>query len=197
MASESVVPGRAPAVAGEAENARFGIVLFVVAEIMFFGALVGMYIVLRLGASTWKPPGFPELALGIPLSNTAVLVLSGVFIILASRAIRREDPVGLVSWLYLTLFCGVLFAAVQYFEFVRLLAEELPIQNIFGTVFYTMAGLHALHVVGGALLLSYVIVRAVRGKYHQYQRIGIDLALYYWLLVVVVWMFFFVILYIL
>ena len=197
MASESVVPGRAPAVAGEAENARFGIVLFVVAEIMFFGALVGMYIVLRLGASTWKPPDFPELALGIPLSNTAVLVLSGVFIILASRAIRREDPVGLVSWLYLTLFCGVLFAAVQYFEFVRLLAEELPIQNIFGTVFYTMAGLHALHVVGGVLLLSYVIVRAVRGKYHQYQRIGIDLALYYWLLVVVVWMFFFVILYLL
>ena len=60
-----------------------------------------------------------------------------------------------------------------------------------------MAGLHTLHVVGGVLLLSYVIVRAVRGKYHQYQRIGIDLALYYWLLVVVVWMFFFVILYLL
>ena len=197
MASESVVPGRASAVAGEVENARFGIVLFVVAEIMFFGALVGMYIVLRLGASTWKPPGFRELALGIPLSNMAVLVLSGVFIILASRAIRREDPVGLVSWLCLTLFCGVIFAAVQYFEFVRLLAEELPIENIFGTVFYTMAGLHALHVVGGVLLLSYVIVRAVRGKYHQYQRIGIDLALYYWLLVVVVWVFFFVILYLL
>ena len=195
MASESAVPGRAPAVAGEVENARFGIVLFVVAEIMFFGALVGMYIVLRLGASTWKPPGFPELALGIPLSNMAVLVLSGVFIILASRAIRREDPVGLVSCL--TLFCGALFAAVQYFEFARLLAEELPIQNIFGTVFYTMAGLHALHVVGGVLLLSYVIVRAVRGKYHQHQRIGIDLALYYWLLVVVVWVFFFVILYLL
>ena len=197
MVGESVVSKGAPGSTDDSGNARFAINLFIVAEIMFFGALVGMYIVLRLGASTWKPPGFPELALGIPLSNMAVLVLSGVFIILASRAIRREDPVGLVSWLYLTLFCGVLFAAVQYFEFVRLLAEELPIQDIFGTVFYTMAGLHALHVVGGVLLLSYVIVRAVRGKYHQYQRIGIDLALYYWLLVVVVWVFFFVILYLL
>ena len=88
-------------------------------------------------------------------------------------------------------------AGLPTHEDLRLLAEGLPIQNIFGTVFYTMAGLHALHVVGGALLLSYVIVRAVRGKYHQYQRIGIDLALYYWLLVVVVWVFFFVILYLL
>ena len=197
MASEPVVSNGAPGAVSEAETARLGIVLFVVAEIMFFGALVGMYIVLRLGSRTWKPEGFPEFSLGLPLSNTGVLVLSGIFIILASRAIRREDPVGLVSWLCLTLFCGVLFAAVQYFEFVRLLGEELPVQNIFGTVFYSMAGLHTLHVVGGVLLLSYVIVQAVRGKYHQYRRVGIDLVLYYWLLVVVVWVFFFVILYLL
>ena len=178
-------------------NARFAINLFIVAEIMFFGALVGMYIVLRLGAKTWKPEGFSELAMGLPLSNMVVLVLSGFFILLASRAIRREDPIGLVSWLCLTLVSGVVFAGIQLLEFSRLIAQELPVQNIFGTVFYSMAGLHGLHVVGGVFLLSYVIIQAIRGKYHQYKRIGVDLALYYWLMVVLVWVFFFGILYIL
>lgn len=181
----------------EAENARFGMFLFVVAEIMFFGALVGMYIVLRFSAESWKPPGFSEMALGVPLSNSAVLVLSGFFIVLASRAIRKGDRIGLVSWLCLTLFCGALFAAVQYLEFNRLLEEGLLVENIFGTVFYSMAGLHALHVVGGVVLLSYVIIRAICGKYDQERRVGVDLALYYWLMVVLVWVFFFVILYIL
>ena len=78
-----------------------------------------------------------------------------------------------------------------------MIAQELLVQNIFGTVFYSLAGLHGLHVVGGVLLLSYVIIQAIRGKYHQYRRIGVDLALYYWLMVVLGWVFFFGILYIL
>jgi len=197
MAGESVESRRAPGSTDESGNAKFAINLFIVAEIMFFGALVGMYIVLRLGAKSWKPEGFSEQGMGLPLGNMALLVLSGFFILLASRAIRREDPVGLVSWLCLTLVSGAVFAGIQLLEFSRLIAQELPAQNIFGTVFYSMAGLHGLHVVGGVLLLSYVIIQAIRGKYHEHRRIGVDLALYYWLMVVLVWVFFFGILYIL
>ena len=197
MAGESVESRRAPGSTDESGNARFAINLFIVAEIMFFGALVGMYIVLRLGAKSWKPEGFPEQGMGLPLGNMALLVLSGFFILLASRAIRREDPIGLVSWLCLTLVSGAVFAGIQLLEFSRLIAQELPAQNIFGTVFYSMAGLHGLHVVGGVLLLSYVIIQAIRGKYHEHRRIGVDLVLYYWLMVVLVWVFFFGILYIL
>lgn len=197
MAGESVESRRAPGSTDESGNAKFAINLFIVAEIMFFGALVGMYIVLRLGAKSWKPEGFPEQGMGLPLGNMALLVLSGFFILLASRAIRREDPIGLVSWLCLTLVSGAVFAGIQLLEFSRLIAQELPAQNIFGTVFYSMAGLHGLHVVGGVLLLSYVIIQAIRGKYHEHRRIGVDLALYYWLMVVLVWVFFFGILYIL
>ena len=198
MASElAVSESGTPEVTLEAENARFAIVLLLVAEIMFFGALVGMYIVLRFSAENWKPPLFAETALGIPLVNTGVLVLSGFFMLLGSRAVRGEGRLGLVCWLCLTLLCGAVFAAVQYLEFSRLLEEGLALNNIFGTVFYTMAGLHALHVAGGVLLLSYVICRAIGGKYRPGRRIGVDLALYYWLMVVLVWIFFFVILYIL
>ena len=197
MVGESVVSKGVPGSTDDSGNARFAINLFIVAEIMFFGALVGMYIVLRLGARAWKPEGFSELAMGLPLSNLAVLVLSGFFILLASRALRREDPIGLVSWLGLTLVSGAVFAGIQLREFSRLIAQELPVQNIFGTVFYSMAGLHGLHVVGGVFLLSYVIIQAIRGKYHQHRRIGVDLALYYWLMVVLVWVFFFGIHYIL
>ena len=197
MAGESVELRRAPGSTDESGNAKFAINLFIVAEIMFFGALVGMYIVLRLGAKSWKPEGFSEQGMGLPLGNLALLVLSGFFILLASRAIRREDPIGLVSWLCLTLVSGAVFAGIQLLEFSRLIAQELPAQNIFGTVFYSMAGLHGLHVVGGVLLLSYVIIQAIRGKYHEHRRIGVDLVLYYWLMVVLVWVFFFGILYIL
>ena len=197
MVGESAVSKGAPGSTDDSGNARFAINLFIVAEIMFFGALVGMYIVLRLGAKSWKPEGFPEQGMGLPLGNMALLVLSGFFILLASRAIRREDLVGLVSWLCLTLVSGAVFAGIQLLEFSRLIAQELPAQNIFGTVFYSMAGLHGLHVVGGVFLLSYVIIQAIRGKYHQHRRIGVDLALYYWLMVVLVWVFFFGILYIL
>ncbi len=197
MAGESVESRRAPGSTDESGNARFAINLFIVAEIMFFGALVGMYIVLRLGAKSWKPEGFSEQGMGLPLGNLGLLVLSGFFILLASRAIRREDPIGLVSWLCLTLVSGAVFAGIQLLEFSRLIAQELPAQNIFGTVFYSMAGLHGLHVVGGVLLLSYVIIQAIRGKYHEHRRIGVDLVLYYWLMVVLVWVFFFGILYIL
>lgn len=197
MAGESIESRRAPGLTDESGNAKFAINLFIVAEIMFFGALVGMYIVLRLGAKSWKPEGFSEQGMGLPLGNMALLVLSGFFILLASRAIRREDPIGLVSWLCLTLVSGAVFAGIQLLEFSRLIAQELPAQNIFGTVFYSMAGLHGLHVVGGVLLLSYVIIQAIRGKYHEHRRIGVDLVLYYWLMVVLVWVFFFGILYIL
>ena len=197
MVGESVVSKGAPGSTDDSGNARFAINLFIVAEIMFFGALVGMYIVLRLGAKSWKPEGFSEQGMGLPLGNMALLVLSGFFILLASRAIRREDPIGLVSWLCLTLVSGAVFAGIQLLEFSRLIAQELPAQNIFGTVFYSMAGLHGLHVVGGVLLLSYVIIQAIRGKYHEHRRIGVDLVLYYWLMVVLVWVFFFGILYIL
>ena len=117
--------------------------------------------------------------------------------LLGSRAVREEGRLRLVCWLCLTLLCGAIFAAVQYFEFSRLLEEGLELKNIFGTVFYTMAGLHALHVAGGVLLLSYVIMGAIGGKYSPERRIGVDLVLYYWLMVVLVWIFFFVILYIL
>ena len=198
MASElAVSESGTPEVTLEAENARFAIVLLLVAEIMFFGALVGMYIVLRFSSENWKPPFFAETALGIPLANTGVLVLSGFFMLLGSRAVRGEGRLRLVCWLCLTLLCGTIFAAIQYLEFSRLLEEGLAPKNIFGTVFYTMAGLHALHVAGGVLLLIYVISRAIGGKYHPDRRIGVDLALYYWLMVVLVWIFFFVILYIL
>ena len=58
MAGESVELRRAPGLTDDSGNARFAINLFIVAEIMFFGALVGMYIVRRLGAKTWRPEGY-------------------------------------------------------------------------------------------------------------------------------------------
>ena len=180
-------------------NARFAIWLFVIAEVMFFAALVAAYIVLRFGSSSWKPEGFPQLALGLPLLNTIVLTVSGLFLYLGSRSLSREDPLGLVGYVAITLVSGAGFVTGQVVEFRRLLAAELPMKegDMFGNMFYAMAGLHAAHVAGGVLLLLFVLLRAIRGKYHQYRRAAVDLACCYWGLVVIVWIFFFLILYVL
>jgi len=169
----------------------------VIAEIMFFAAIVAAYVVLRFSAREWKPESFPDLAFGVPLANTVVLTVSGLFVFLGSRAIRREDPGGLIAWFLLTWVSGAAFVAGQIYEGKRLLAQELPISSgTFGNLFYAMVGLHALHVAGGVLLLSYVLFQAIRGKYHQYKRAAVDLTVCYWGLVIVVWIFFFLILYV-
>jgi cytochrome c oxidase subunit 3 len=185
-----------PRASRDPSTARFAARLFIIAEVMFFAALVAVYIVLKFTAKVWRPAGFPALATGLPLANTVVLVASGAFLGLGSRAIRREDPWGLAAYVALALATGAAFVAVQVLEFRRLMAAELPLAgNVFGGVFYAMAGLHALHVAGGLLLLAYVLVQAIRGRFHQYRRAALDLACYYWALVVGVWIFFFLILY--
>jgi cytochrome c oxidase subunit 3 len=179
-------------------NARFAIGLFLIAEVMFFAGLVAAYIVLRFASTSWRPEDFPQLALGLPLVNTVVLTVSALFLYLGSRSLNRENPRGLVLGVAITLVAGTAFVIGQVVEFGRLLAADLPMQegDMFGNMFYAMAGLHAAHVAGGVLLLLFVLLRAIRGKYHQYRRGAVDLACCYWGLVVVVWIFFFLILYV-
>jgi cytochrome c oxidase subunit 3 len=182
---------------GALGNEKFAMVLFLIAEVMLFAALVAAYIVLRLGAKVWKPENFPPLQLGLPLSSTALLCLSAAFLAAGVRSIRRDDAGGLKVYLALTLLSGLTFIGVQWAEFVRLFALGLPMNNLFGSVFYTVVGVHVVHVLGGVVLLSAVLVKAAMGRYHQYRSLGVELASYYWYFVVLVWLFLFAILYLL
>ena len=163
---------------------------------MFFVGIVGSYIVLRFGASEWKPQELRELATGMPVFNTGLLVLSALFMYLGVRAIHRDDPYNLRVYVGITALYGMTFVGVQVYEFVRL-QGLVPLEgNVFGSIFYTAAGLHGLHVLGGVVLLGVVLAKAWRGRYHKYRCAGVELASYYWYFVVLVWVFLFLVLYV-
>lgn len=177
-------------------NETFGMILFLVAEVMFFAGLVSAYIVLRLGAVRWHPAGLPPLVNWLSLSNVGILTASAGTMFLAVRAVRRDDPDGLKMHALATLLLGAAFLGVQAFEHVRLLQIVRSDGNIFGSIFYWVGWMHGAHVLGGLVLLATVFRRAIQGRYNRYRSTGVWLAALYWWFVVLVWGFLFVALYV-
>jgi cytochrome c oxidase subunit 3 len=171
--------------------------LFIVAEVMFFAALVSAYVVSRTSAGAWRPEDLPTLVTPLSVGNSVVLAASGVSMLLALLAVRRDDPMGLNLYLAITCALGLAFTGIQAFEFLRLLRIVPLGGSAFGNCFYVLGGVHALHVLGGVAFLSIVLANAVRGKYHRYRATGVLLASFYWWFVVIVWAFLFVALYVL
>ena len=171
-------------------------ILFLLVEVMFFAALVNAYIVLRVGADQWRPPNLPSLVSTLSVSNTVVLCVSGVSILLANFSVRRDDPGGLRLYLWITIALGTTFLGLQVSDFYRLLhRQQIPLEgNVFGSVFYTLSGLHGIHVLGGVIFLGYVV--ANRRKYHRYRAHGVLASTMYWYFVIAVWIFLFFALYV-
>ena len=173
------------------KNETFGMYIFLLAEVMFFAALASVYTVSRLGAVVWITAGVTKLA----VANLVLLLVSGVVLWLGTRAIRREDPVGLRVHIVLTMVLGAAFLGAQVFEFAKRSAE-IPIDTIYGSVFYVFSGLHGVHVLGGLILLACILKRGLEGKYNRYSHTGVVLASLYWYFVVIVWVFLFLALYV-
>ncbi len=173
-----------------------GMALFLIAETMFFAALVAAYIVLRLASPTWRPEVLAEMISPLVLGNSAVLFVSSATMFLSQRSVRRDNPSAAKLWMALTLALGLMFVGGQALEFSRLLKLVPFTGNNFGSVFYTLAGLHGLHVAGGVVFLTAIFVRLLRGRYHAYQRLGVRMAAAYWHYVALVWVFLFLALYV-
>jgi cytochrome c oxidase subunit 3 len=178
-------------------NEAFGMALFIVAEVMFFAAFVSTYVVSRTSAGRWKPDDVESLVTPLSVGNSLVLAASGISMLLALLAIRRDDPGGLKLYLAITCVLGLAFAGIQAFEIRRLLGIVPIGGSAFGNCFYVLGGVHFLHVLGGVVFLAIVLLNAARGKYHRYRAMGVLLASFYWWFVVIVWGFLFVALYVL
>ncbi len=92
---------------------------------MFFAGLLSAFLILRAGASGWPPPGQPRLPVAVTGANTFILLLSGVTVYLALRAIRAGDAKGMRRWLLSTALLGAVFLTVQGSEWVRLVRYGL------------------------------------------------------------------------
>lgn len=169
-------------------NAWLGVLMFLGAEAMFFAGLMGAYIVFRVGAAVWPPPFQPRLPVGVTGVNTIFLLASAVTIHAALRSARRGDRARLLRRLGLTALLGTIFLAVQGYEWLRLIRFGLTVSSsVYGGLFYTLIGFHALHVFGALIWLLVVYILAWRGRYSRNRYLGVQTCAMYWTFVVALW----------
>jgi len=189
---------RAPVASAPASNtnAIVGVLVLIGAEIMFFGGLVTAFIVLRAGSAWWPPPGQPRLPIGVTGVNSLVLLASGLTMYRALRAVRDDNRQGLLRWTAITALLGAAFLSVQGFEWFRLVHYGLHASaSLYGALFYTIVGAHALHVAGGLTALLIVIAHAANHRYGARSHGGVEGCWAFWSFVVALWPLLYVLVY--
>jgi len=180
-------------------NPKLGIWLFLASEVMLFGSLFSSYALLRTGAPSWP---VQSTIVSVPLAtlNTLILISSSVTMVMAwsSLTARRVDRFRL--YLGMTLLLGAAFLGVKGVEYGDKLSHGLlPATNNFLGLYFTMTGLHALHVIGGMVVNAYLLWPGLRMWRTEPVRFTnrVEVAGIYWHFVDVVWIFLFPVLYLL
>ena len=133
-------------------NAKMGIWLFLASEVMLFGALFSSYILLRIGAVDW-PHGSTLLSVPIGTFNTIVLITSSVTMVFAWASLKEENLARFKLFLGLTILLALTFLVVKGFEYNAKFSHHLfPRTSTYMAIYFTMTGLHAIHVIGGIFL---------------------------------------------
>jgi cytochrome c oxidase subunit 3 len=186
--------GRGPDEGGEGDGgfergsrARLGLALAIFGMSTLFAAFLIAYLLLRRNAAVWPPPGAPIPPRGLWTSTLVLLASSATFAI-AVRAAREGSPVALSRALAWTLALGVLFLAVQAVLWREvLLGGRFAFSDAYGTIFYSLTGLHAAHVIGGLLFLARVSARARREPASMRTLLSVRLCATYWHFMDAVW----------
>jgi cytochrome c oxidase subunit 3 len=165
---------------------KVGILALILTEAAFFSIFVVAYI-FYIGKSLSGP--FPKDVLSPPIVNTICLLSSSVTIVLAVRALRANSIRTFGIWWLVTLALGVEFLAGTGLEWHRLIyRESLTIStNLFGTTYYSLVGLHALHVIIGLLLILIVMIFTALGYMDRRHIERTDVLSWYWHFVDAVW----------
>jgi len=179
-------------------NAMLAIVMLIGAEMMLFSGLIGAFLVFRLQAAFWPPPGLPQLPIAVTTLNTLVLLGSAATMYLAVRAVHQSRQRLMRRWLTVTALLGAAFLSIQGSEWVRLVSHGLRLSSgVYGATFYTLIGCHAAHVTAAVIWLLFVLGAAMRGRYNARNASGIEVAAVYWYFVCAVWPLLFVLVYLL
>ena len=169
-------------------SARLALLIVIAFELMLFSGLIGSFLVYRLAAVFWPPPGLPRLPVQVTWANTFVLLSSAVTMTLALRAVHDNRRRMLRRWLGVTAALGATFLGVQGTEWVRLVSHGLHLSSgVYGGTFYVLIGCHGLHVLAGFLWLVGVFVIAIRGGYNARNCAGVELCAIYWYFVCAIW----------
>jgi cytochrome c oxidase subunit 3 len=187
---------------------RYGMILFIASEVMFFVAWFWAYFDASLftgeaiqysrveaTGGVWPPHGIDTFdPWHLPLLNTLILLTSGTTVTWAHHALIHNDRNGLKWGLIATVVLGLLFTSVQAFEYAH--ADFSYGGNIYGATFFMATGFHGAHVIIGTIFLLVCLLRAFAGHFKPEQHFGFEAAAWYWHFVDVVWLFLFACIYV-
>ena len=187
---------------------RYGMILFIASEVMFFVAWFWAYFdaslftgeaiqYSRVAATggVWPPKGIDTFdPWHLPLLNTLILLTSGTTVTWAHHALLHNDRNGLKWGLITTVVLGLLFTCVQVFEYSH--ADFSYGGNIYGATFFMATGFHGAHVIIGTIFLLVCLFRALAGHFKPDHHFGFEAAAWYWHFVDVVWLFLFACIYV-
>ncbi|MDQ7054386.1 MAG: cytochrome c oxidase subunit 3 family protein [candidate division KSB1 bacterium] len=190
------------------ESAKLGMWVFLLTEILLFGGLFCAYAIYR----AWYPEMFhnahKHLDVVLGSINTVVLILSSVTVALAIHAIQHNKRKQTILFLTITLLFAATFLVIKYFEyshkihlgmlpgkFYTYTGIEGTNPHIFFTVYFTMTGLHGLHVLAGMIVIGWILIRTIKGHFHSEYYTPVENAGLYWHLVDLIWIYLFPLLY--
>lgn len=196
---------------------RYGMILFIASEVMFFvawfwmffeGALfpearvVGTIPEVAEAWATWPPKGVETLdPWHLPLINTMILLLSGTTVTWAHHALQEGNRKHAEWGLIATVALGVIFTCIQVYEYYHILHSEYfnfggSEYGYYGSTFFMATGFHGAHVLIGTIFLIVCLVRLMRGGFTPQKHFGFEAAAWYWHFVDVVWLFLFAFVYV-
>ncbi len=197
---------------------RYGMILFIASEVMFFVAWfwaffdaslnvdaifpshiaigeVGQIARETFTGGVWPPAGTQVFdPFHLPLVNTLILLTSGTTVTWAHHSLLHNDRKGLIWGLTLTILLGATFTCVQVYEYSH--AAFSFGGGIYGSTFFMATGFHGAHVLIGTIFLIVCLIRARRGDFTPQQHFGFEAAAWYWHFVDVVWLFLFTFVYV-
>jgi cytochrome c oxidase subunit 3 len=168
-----------------AEAQLLGMLLFIISEVMVFGAFFTAYFFIRIAqGNPWPAPG-TSLPVEVAGMNTAILISSSFTIHWAETSIKRGNRWGLKAGMLTTFLLGCTFLFIQINEYANI--GFAPQDGAQQTIFYSLTGLHGAHVFIGLILLLVVTIRAFRGHYSPEEHRGVEVPGIYWHFVDIMW----------
>ena len=180
-------------------NGKLGIWLFLASEVMLFGALFATYIMMRVGSEHW-PPGSTILDVRMATFNTVVLITSSVTMVMAWASLMRHRFATFQKYIFATVGLGMVFMVVKYFEYSHKFEHGLgPSTSTFLGIYFTLTGLHMLHVAGGMVVNAYfgLFGKSLWEQNPQWLANRVENSGLFWHFVDLVWIFLFPVLYLL
>jgi heme/copper-type cytochrome/quinol oxidase subunit 3 len=179
----------------EHDHRKLAIWVFLASESMFFAAIITTFVIYR-DRSTSGPGPHQVLTLLVPLVMTVVLLSSSVTMVQALQSVREGDRTRMWQFLLVTALLGLVFLVLKGNEYVHLFGEGVtPSSNIFGSVYFTVTGLHALHVIIGIIWIVAVVAKAWRGAFSATNYLPVEMVGLYWHFVDLVWVLIFMVVY--